>query len=349
MNLILRTWISAGAGVALLLFSGCGGQPSGKTGISDERITNVKVMELELTAIDEYTSLSGTVKPWKEALVSSEEGGTVENLYFDKGDFVKTETILAEIDMSMLKAILEETQADLELRNAGFRKSKILHEQKSITDMEMLQAKTARDGAQARTDQAQVRFERASVKAPVKGYITEKYIEKGELTAPGTPVARIEDITEVKIVTEIAERDIPFFREGNPAGIKTDAYGDRLFSGEICYISPSADNTSRTFAVEIRVENRDGSLRPGMICDVSLLKCRYENVVVIPIDSIMDSEKGKFVFLLDNEGKALQRFLVPSAFTGDSAVISEGLSAGEKLLIEGHRELAPGEKLRVTG
>ncbi len=331
----------------LILTAGCTKKNEKAQPPKEVKIVNVRVMELSLTDTEEYTNLSGVVRPWKEALISSEEGGTVENVFFDKGDKLIAGSPLAEIDRTMVKAILDEAEADLLLRNAGFVKAKKLHDNKSITDMEMLQAKTARDASQARVDQARVRYERASLKSPIKGVVAEKYIEIGELTAPGSPVAKIENIEKVKIITEIPERDIAFYKKGGNAQVKTSAYENITFPGTIHHISPSANERSRTFSIELKVNNSRELLRPGMICDVSLLKKKHYNIFLIPQDSIMDCEKGRFVFVASSENESVLKYVQVNAVVGNSAVIGKGLSQGDRLIIEGHRELSAGEKLRI--
>ncbi len=337
---IIRTLIPV---LLLSLFISCGHRKEKKNNISG--LTNVKTQPVETHNLKEYTVFPGSVEARDDITVSSQEGGTVEDLYFQKGDKISKGEVLAEIDKKLLKAKLDEAKANLKLRKAGFRKSKKLHKTDSITDMEMLKAKTNLEQAKARVETAKVRHNRASVESPVSGIIVEKYLEKGELASPGSPVARIQNISSVKIEIEIPESDITHYEKETPVEISLKAYPGKTFKGKISYISSNADRASRTFNTEVSVENPNLVLKQGMIADLKVLKRKYTGVVAVPLDTVITDEKGDWVFVLKN-GKALKKPVSIETVIEDKAIISEGLKAGEELIYKGHRDVISGEKVR---
>ncbi len=127
--------------------------------------------------------------------------------------------------------------------------------------------------------------------------------------------------------------------------LRVDAYPGREFEGRIHFVGPAANRKNRTFPAEVAVGNRSGELRPGMIAPVSLVKRRYEGVVVVPRDALLDREDGSVAFVAE-DSRANIRPVVLGPSEGDRIVVLEGLAIGERLVVAGHRNLVDGQPVR---
>lgn len=144
---------------------------------------------------------------------------------------------------------------------------------------ELALAKARRDQAAAAAGQLRKKLSDCTITAPVPGIVVKAFVETGELVAPGAAVARIADISEMKINVYVSEILLPRIRLGQKASVSIDAFEDRTFDGEVIYLSPTAEFTPKNiqtkeervklvFAVKILVKNPDHTLKAGLPADV---------------------------------------------------------------------------------
>lgn len=308
---------------------------------------NVKVLKLEPSELVERIELAGRIEPWVEVKVSTELGGTVEAVGFDKGDRVKEGQVLARVSTDLATAALAEAEADLAAAEANFIKTTQLFEREAATRQDVVAATSRHQMAQARVTQARLRRERSIVKAPVTGTAINREVELGEVVPPGSPITLLHQIDRLKAVVGIPENDIAFFRQGSEAAVEVDAYPGKVFPGRVHFLAPAATGANRTFPAEVEVTDRQAELRPGMIARVALVKRRFANAVVVPRDALIDRDQGLVALVLEGETARVRRIVVgPSE--KDRVVVLEGLAAGDLLIVSGQRDLVEGQPVRVV-
>ena len=315
--------------------------------LQEKRLINVEVKKVVPSDMDEYLNLTGAVKAMKDIVISSELGGTVKTLLVDRGDRVRSGQVLAKISDDIYEAQFAEASANLILKQAALKKAIALHDRKSISDMQRLQAKVEHDAAQAQVDIAKSRLERAVIEAPFSGVIDDRLVELGELVSPSGPVLRLVDNDRMKIVSEFAEMDVSYFSVGQKAEITFDAIPDRAFEAELSFVSNTADDQSRTYPCEFILKNSDNNVRGGMIARVKILRKSHHDEIILPQTTLLETETGRCVFILNGD-KAARREVVAGAVNEGNVVIEKGLKPGDTVIIKGHRELVDGQQVRVT-
>lgn len=309
---------------------------------------NVTVAPLKPETLEDSVALAGRLDPWVEVQVSTELGGTVQEVGFDKGRRVQKGQILARIGTDLLEASLREAEAELAQREAEFNKTTELFNRQAVPRQELTSATSLYHGAQARREAAKLRVERSVIRAPVSGMALTRDIELGEFIGPGSLVTTIHQLSKLKAVVGIPEDDIAFFELGANATIEVDAYRGREFEGKVQFLSPAATGKNRTFPAEIALDNRDGALRPGMIVRVRLVKEVYEDLIVVPRDAVLERDTGYVAFVMEGD-RAVLRKVETGPSEGGRIVVLDGLQAGEKLILTGHRNLIDGQLVRVSG
>jgi RND family efflux transporter MFP subunit len=305
------------------------------------------VLKVEPSTLRDVLELSGRLEPWVEVEVSTELGGTVTEIGFEKGRHVEKGQILARIGTDMLEASLAEADAGLVAAEANYAKTKELFDPQAVPQ-ELVAATSTFKQAEARVMQAKLRVERSIIESPVSGVAISREIEAGEVVPPGSLLTVIHDVSRLKAVTGIPEDDISHFRAGGEAGIEVDAYPGREFTGRIHFLSPAATGQNRTFPGEIEIDNRGGDLRPGMIVRVSLTRRVFENAVVAPRDAVLERDTGDVVFVLKDDRVELRKVTTGPSERG-RIVLLEGLAPGETLVVSGHRNLVDGQRVRAVG
>jgi len=146
----------------------------------------------------------------------------------------------------------------------------------------------------------------------------------------------------------VPEQDILRFEAGDPVDLTLEALGGDGRAGSIYRIATTADMLTRTFQVEVAVDNADGLLKPGMTVRARLLRGRFEDAIAAPLFAVMAVENQHFV-AVEEEGIARLRQVKLGRTQGDRVHVTEGLAAGERLIVTGQRDLRDGDAVNVTG
>jgi membrane fusion protein (multidrug efflux system) len=238
-------------------------------------------------------------------------------------------------------------EADLELAAYNDERADKLFEAKQISREERLTIRTRREQAKTQADVARLRYERAAIKAPFAGIVTDRYVEIGQLVAAGTPVARVVDPYTLKLEGSATEREIQYVREGAEAVVKLAGL-DRTVAGEVHWVSFEARPTTGKFQVEIWIENPTLELRPGIVAEAQVLRETHENVLIIPRDAVVQSPRGTGVFVVDaDEDRARLRDVDLGPDQGLMTVVEKGLEPGELLIVRGQREVVDGSRVKI--
>jgi RND family efflux transporter MFP subunit len=333
---------SAFALLAILTAAGCGG---GAEDAVVQKPINVRTLTVQASDLSEYLTITGTLQPVRGADVSTEESGVVQSIPHDKGARVQGGAWLVVLDRDLLEAQRRAAEAGLELAAYNDERADKLFAAKQISREERLSIRTRFQQAQAEADIARLRHERAAVRAPFGGVVADRYVEVGQLVGPGTPVARVVDPYVLELAGSVSEREIASVREGASALVTLEAFGETAV-GRVHWVSLEADPRTGKFQVEIRVENPDLALRPGVVGSARVLRDTHRDAVVIPRDAVVQGPDGHAVFVVE-ETTAHLRSVTLGADQGAMTVVEEGLGIGERLIVRGQRELVDGSHVEV--
>lgn len=345
---LIRGWLIVW-GLAWLAACGASAPEAGETeeSSSEPPAVNVSGETIEPSTLVEHLVLAGRIEPWLAVDISSELGGTVQNVDFEKGQRVRAGQVLARIGTDLLSVALKEAEAELLGAEANFKKTSELLERQAIPRQEHVAATSRYQAALARVEQAKLRVERSVLKAPITGVAITRDVEEGEVIPPGARVTTLHQISRLKAEVGIPENDISYFEVGGSAVVQVDAYPDRRFEGRIHFIGSAATGQNRTFPSEIELANPGGKLRPGMIARVSLTKRTFESAVVVSRDALLERDRGTVAFVVEDD-RARLREVELGAFEGDRVVVLGGLSIGDLLLVSGHRNLVDKQRVQLV-
>lgn len=334
----------------VLILSACGGGNGNiqeKSKESSRPPTNVTVMEITPSSLTEYIDLTGVTEPFVDVNISSEEGGIVESLSFDKGDHVKKGQELARINAKLIQVILEEAKADLTLKESNYHRAEKLFARKSITEQEWIVTSSQYKMAKARFEIVRIRLDKAIIESPIDGIIIEKSVEEGEVVTPGGSISRIQDLSKIKVSAALPESELTYIQEGHKTKMTFDGIPGEVFFGKISYIGSSANDVTRTFPLEIILPNRNGKLKSGMVARLSIVKREFKNAIVIPQDALVHTATGMVAFALNGNHASLREVKIITTSKG-KAVIEDELHFGEKLIVTGQRELVDDQEINVV-
>jgi len=348
---------------------------SGET-VEETKITPVEVETITTGSIEETIELTGWIRANQLVHVASKVAGRVESLHVltdgndlvavEEGVSVKKGRELAVIDHDVYLAQLAAAEAsvkarEVELKDAEREKKRIigLFEGGSVTEQTKDKAVTAAELAaaslvlaKANLELARLNLSESTIVSPIDGIVTAKHIDLGNMIRAGERLVTVADMKTVKVVVAVAEKYAPEVIVGMPVRISVDAYQDRGFDAKVYSIHPALDDQTHTIQIEIRLNNEQLLLKPGMFARVTLITKQKENVVIIPRDVILGGKIDKpYVYVIDGEddGKIAHKRIVEIGIKqGDRYEITEGLKAGQTLVVNGMNFLMDGIGVRIV-
>jgi RND family efflux transporter MFP subunit len=346
---------TAGALLAIAAV-GCGSSEttSNEDGTAGEaayvKVVNVEVRTLEATDFTSYIRLTGAVEADEDVVVSSQESGVIERIIVDRGSRVRAGQPIAQIDDEILAAQVDEARASASLARERYERQRQLWEDEGIgSEIAFLQTKYDAQSAEARLAFLEARFARHTVKSPIAGVLDERYIDVGEIVAPGTPVARVLTIDRLKVVGGVPERFGPYVSEGGAAILDFDVLPGQSIEGTIAYVGAAVDPRNRTFQIEVQLSNPEGRLKPQMVANVRVATERLQEVIVVPQDVVLRTEDGYEVFVVvegpDGTLAEARAVGLGPSFENE-VVVATGLAAGDRLIVTGHQMVDAGDRVR---
>ncbi|MFQ6044783.1 MAG: efflux RND transporter periplasmic adaptor subunit [Gemmatimonadales bacterium] len=320
--------------------------------VAGARVINVEVTPVSLLPFVDFIRLTGEVEALHDVTISAEESGPIARFMVEKGTRVRAGQAIAKIDDAVLRAQVDEAQALADLAREQYERQRRLWEDEQIgSEIAYLTAKSGSAAADARLATLRARLAKTVIRSPVGGIFDEKFVDIGEMAAPGTPVARVVAINQVKIVGGVPERFAQSVEAGDSAWIRLDVLPDRSFVGAISFVGTSVDERSRTVPIEVLLDNPHGVAKPRMVANVQIERERFDSAVVVPQDVVVRTEDGYQVFVVaEREGRQVAEArpvsLGPSY--GNRVVIAEGLVVGDPLITLGHRLVEAGSFVRVV-
>lgn len=288
-------------------------------------------------------------------------GGPVSRLVVSLGEQVKPGDPLAEVDSPDFAAALSAYRkaiatAQTLRRVADADKDLVAHD--GVAPREAEQAQT--DAANAEADRAAARQALVSlnidpqaikdieegrpvshpggiIRSPIGGTVVEKLITPGQLLAAGTtPCFTVADLSRVWVMTQVFGSDLTAVNVGDPAEVETGIAGTNNFSGTVDNISALVNPDTRSVLVRVVVENPKDFLKKQMYVRVRIQAKHESTGLLVPVSAILrDDENLTFVYVAQADGSFARRHVTVGYRTGDQSDITEGLQAGDQIVVDG--------------
>ncbi len=312
-----------------------------------EAAVPVSTLEVKLTSVADVVYLPALIEANVDATLAAEKAGRIVEIMADRGERVEKGHLLLQIDDRIWQANLK--QANIAAKDAAknFERFKKLQADGAVAESEFDRTETAYVQADAMATEAMINIEQCRVVSPIDGIVNDRFVETGEYVQPGTPVFQVVDKATVKVVVQIPEKDIFSIKVGDGVRFKVQPLQGRQFEGKVAFVASQADGRNNAFRTEIRVDNADGALRPGMIAEIEFHRGLNENMVSLPMSAVLPSKGDHIVYLAAN-GQAVRRRVQIETITRERALIFHGLEEGDLVIVEGNRTLNDGQRVQIV-
>ncbi len=249
--------------------------------------------------IVQTVTANGTLNPVVLVNVGTQISGRIRKLYVDFNHKVKAGQVLAELDQDLLRAQLEQSEANLKQAEANARRLQALFDKDYIARAENEQAQTAAAVARAQAERDRTNLQYSVIRSPVSGVVVGRAVDVGQTVAASfqspTLFTIAQDLRTMQIDTSVAEADIGQVRVGQSAPFTVDAFPGQRFSGKVKQVrlNPTVQQNVVTYNVVVAVDNPEEKLMPGMTAHVTIQVDRKDGVLRIPNASLRFRPKAE--------------------------------------------------------
>jgi membrane fusion protein, multidrug efflux system len=308
---------------------------------------NVVLLPLAATEIRDSINLPGSIEPWVELNLKAKIRGTVEQVLVSEGNQVVEGQALCRLESADYRIILDRAKAAYDLSLTNYKREKSLYERKVVSMSQMETRETAMQTAKADLDNAELNYSRCTITAPINGVIQKLNVKVGLLLSAGDPVGQILKIDKVKAVVGIPESDITAVALLDTVDITIQALDNRVLKGKKHFLSPAPESIARLYRMELEIDNPERDILPGMFFRADVVKKMVPDALAVPFYSVISRNNESFVFI-EKDGVALKKNVTLGIMEKWMVQVTAGLSKGDNLIVEGHRELEDNQKINVV-
>lgn len=307
---------------------------------ADQKV-GVRTAIAELRNLSTESGFLGSFSPSREIEIRPQAGGQIIQLPLEEGQTVASGHLLAKLDDEQLRYQIEALQVTLEGYQNDLKRFENLVKGDATPAVNLERTQLSIRSTQAQIKQLRKQIANTTITAPFSGVVTEKLVEKGSVVTVGTPIAKITDISTLKLIVDVPEKAINQFHEGQAISVTTEVYPDAHFAGRVTMMGAQGD-AAHNFPVEITVQNAGKNrLRAGMYGSIANTSQLKSQTLSVPRQAIIGSEKQPQLYVVEN-GKAMLRSVEIGSTTNDYYEIKKGLKTGDQVVISGQINLQNG-------
>lgn len=311
---------------------------------AEKPLAAVRVRVLKARVKQDALIVNGRTEESRKVTLRAETAGPIIDVLATEGSVVETDDVIARQSVEDRNARLSEATALVKQREIEFRAATELAKKGFRSGTKLAEARAQLDAARARAKSMRIDISRTTIKAPFRGVLETRYVEKGDYVQAGDQIASIVDLEPVLAVGSASERDIGAITIGEPG--KVTFIDGNTAEGKIRFIASVADPDTRSFRIELEIANPDHRIRAGLTGKLALPLPAIKAHVLSPAVLTLADDGRIGVRIVDAED--IVRFK-PVAILSDSAegIWVSGLEDNQRLITVGHEYVRAGQKVRA--
>ena len=356
-------------GLCLLALAGCGRDKPAAP--AQPQAVPAGVITVAATDVPYVGEFVGETESSQEVEIRARVEGFLEQIAYREGSVVDKGDVLFQMDrkpfeaaLSTARAELQAQQARLATASANLKRVGPLAAEDALSQKDLDDAQGSRDaavaaveGARSRVLQAEINLSYTTILSPVTGVTSFARKQPGSFIAPGPDslLTYVSALDPMRVNFSISENELLRYRklmaDKKLAPAPEEKYTVKIVladgsvvpaPGHITFGDASFSKDTGTFLVRAELPNKDGALRPGQFVRVLMSGATWIDAIQVPQRAVMQGPQGNFVWVVDAESKAQFRPVAVGPLSGDQWLITNGLSAGERIVVDGGMKLAPG-------
>jgi RND family efflux transporter MFP subunit len=331
-------------GLAALAIASCGG--GNQETVVEEKAVSVTVAPASISDIAISRTYTGTLEGWRQARIYASIPEAVVELPVKEGSEVQAGQAVIILDKGGSASRVRQAEAVYQEAKDNFDKMSRLYQQGAISEQTYNNLRTNLDVAKANYEAARQQVELTS---PITGLLTDLSVNIGQYVPLGTPLATVAQTDRMRLTIFVDGRSASFLREGQDARVSVAAVAatDSDFEGTVTEVARSADPETRLFRVELRIDNNDRKLSPGMFARATIVVRELDDVLTIPREALFFTEGLAKVFTIDDSCRAREQSIEVGESTLEKYQVVSGLNSGENVIVLGRNLVESGGLVRI--
>ncbi|MBR6203272.1 MAG: efflux RND transporter periplasmic adaptor subunit [Bacteroidaceae bacterium] len=322
-----------------MLAVSCGSKSDEKAAPQETKV-QVKITKVTSENIPQTEIYTATVESDVKNNIAPNTTYRIERIYVDVGDPVRKGQVLVQLDASNLQQL----KLQLENQKVEFNRTAQLYQVGGASKAEYDNAKLQLD---VYSTQYRQLVENTQLVAPISGVVTVRNYDSGDMYSVEKPILTIEQTNPVKVMVNISELYYKQIYKGMPVDIQLDAYEGETFYGKVTIVSPTIDQSTHTFPVEVTISNPEQKVRPGMYARATV-NFGSQNHVLVPDEALVKQigAGDRYVYVY-KDGKVSYNKVELGKHIGSKYEILSGVKPGDDVVIAGQSRLANGKEVEV--
>ena len=336
----MRKYIQLVSFMFILLMSACT-ESKDKKGVDviSEK-PRVKLATVTARQVDQILEYTATVEAEVKNNIAPASPVRIDHIYVEVGDKVSKGQKLVQMDAASLKQL----KLQLDNQEIEFRRLDELYKVGGVSKSEWDASKMSLD---VKKTSYRNLLENTSLLSPISGIITARNYDNGDMYNGNTPVLVVEQIVPVKLLINISENYFSKIKKGSPVKVKFDVFEGEVFNGKISLIYPTINAATRTFPVELVLDNKDMKVRPGMFARVEVNFGSENHVVVPDLAIVKQAGSGdRYVFVYE-KGIVHYKKVELGRRMGSEYELISGVDNNSQVVVAGHERLVNGTEVII--
>jgi RND family efflux transporter MFP subunit len=307
----------------------------------------ISVEPAAMAEVRDSVSVVGNIEAWRDVDIHAETSGVVRSVSSEVGDRKAAGQPLLKVDDEVAASALRKARVNRELASRDFERYSSLQKEGAVAVSSFEAMRLKLEDAEADLVAARRRFDDTAIKAPFAGVVTSRLVEVGDLVQPGMKVVNMVDLSKVKIISSIPEKQVASIIEGMPVLVTSDVWPGKLFQAKVLSVSAKSSR-DHTYRVESVMENpKKTPFRAGMFARTAFVGKSPHQALLIPRQALTGSIVTPEVFVVSG-GKVRLKKIVAGAEYGTRIEVIQGVAAGDEVVVSGQSDLDDGSPVTLT-
>jgi RND family efflux transporter MFP subunit len=290
--------------------------------------------QVQIHQVSQSLSLVGKLDAEQSVTISPEVAGKVDVIAVKANQEVTQGQLLVQLDDDKARASVAEANAYLKDEQRKLKEFQRLVKRNAITQTEIDAQKTSVDIAQARLDAANANLKDLHISAPFSGTVGFIDFSRGKLVSAGAELLSLDDLSVMQLDLQVPERYLSQLAKGMKVTATTAAWQGKVFTGEVVGIDSRINQETLNLRVRIHFDNPQQDLKPGMLVSADMDFPAME-APIIPVQALEYSGTKRYVYVVGTDNKAVRTEVILGARVDNLVVIEEGLTIGDKIVVQG--------------
>ncbi len=311
----------------------------------------VRIVELKKSSGTHVIKASGQLTTDDETILGFKTSGIVSSILVKEGDFVKKGQLLATLDLREINTLVSQARHGYEKAQRDFRRVQNLYKDSVVTLEQLQNAETGLAVAKEQLEAAEFNRSFSSIHANATGYILRKFINPGQVVDVGDPILLTNGAADGKWILKIGVSDKQWssINLRDKAKVTVDAFPNRTFDGVVKRKWETSDPQTGAFTIELEVKNQNAKFASGMFGAAELSSDASQPSWSVPYEAVLDANDNEgFVFITNDNKKAVKQPVIIESFNGNTIRISKGLENSSALIISGSAYLADNSPIIIS-